>query len=420
MGTDLGVFVSIDGGASWLLENTGFANAPVESLRFTDTLPRRLFAFTHGRGAWSVSTGCPAITVAPGSLPSGTVGTAYSQTVLASGGAAPYGFGVTNGTLPTGTTLSAAGALTGTPTASGTFSFTVRATDANTCPGSQAYSVTVAPSTTTTTVTFRQDHAYRGTAFTATATVTGAGLNQSLPVTYGGNCTNVTAANGCTASATFAGNTNYAPSTGTSSITITRATPTTTAGDRVASSGAASVLLGATITAPTATVNEGTVTFTVRQGVATIGLPTPSSTVTSGAASAAFSIPRHGHRSLHHRRCLQPGVELPGGHRGRWDADADVAVPGDHGDARDPAKRRVVRQLCAGALGRRRNIALHLRPDRGHAARRPDADGRGAGEWHAHRQRDIQPHRDRYRRKWVLRRSRPMRSPSASRRRQRR
>ncbi len=204
VGTDLGVFVSVDGGASWLLENTGFANAPVESLRFTDTAPRRLFAFTHGRGAWSVGTAA----------------------------------------------------------------------------------------TTTTTVTFEAGpHVYRGTPFTATATVTGAGLNQSLPVTYGGNCTSVTAANGCTASASFAGNANYALSNGSGSITITRATPTTTAGNRTASSGAASVLLGATITSPTAAVNEGAVTFTVRQGATPIGVPTASGTVTGGAASAAFSIP---------------------------------------------------------------------------------------------------------------------------------
>ena len=52
VGTDLGVFTSIDGGASWYRENTGFANVVVEWLAINETAPHRLFAFTHGRGAW--------------------------------------------------------------------------------------------------------------------------------------------------------------------------------------------------------------------------------------------------------------------------------------------------------------------------------------------------------------------------------
>lgn len=51
VGTDLGVFVTLDGGASWMRENTGFANVIVEHLELSNG---RLFAFTHGRSAWSV------------------------------------------------------------------------------------------------------------------------------------------------------------------------------------------------------------------------------------------------------------------------------------------------------------------------------------------------------------------------------
>jgi hypothetical protein len=51
IGTDLGVFVTTDGGATWLRENTGFANTVVEHLELSNG---RLFAFTHGRSAWSV------------------------------------------------------------------------------------------------------------------------------------------------------------------------------------------------------------------------------------------------------------------------------------------------------------------------------------------------------------------------------
>ena len=56
IGTDLGVFVSTDGGARWAVENTGFANVVVESLALnTVGGVTSLYAFTHGRGAWRVA-----------------------------------------------------------------------------------------------------------------------------------------------------------------------------------------------------------------------------------------------------------------------------------------------------------------------------------------------------------------------------
>lgn len=57
IGTDLGVFVSVDGGRRWAVENAGFANVIVESLaisRGTADVPPHLHAFTYGRGAWRV------------------------------------------------------------------------------------------------------------------------------------------------------------------------------------------------------------------------------------------------------------------------------------------------------------------------------------------------------------------------------
>jgi hypothetical protein len=52
-------------------------------------------------------------------------------------------FTVTAGAPPTGLSLSSTGALTGTPSAVGTFAFTVTATDANSCPGSRPYSIAI-------------------------------------------------------------------------------------------------------------------------------------------------------------------------------------------------------------------------------------------------------------------------------------
>lgn len=72
----------------------------------------------------------PIVTLSAGPLPGGQATVAYAgATITASGGAGPYTFDLYAGALPTGLTLSGGGAISGTPTADGLFSFTVRATD---------------------------------------------------------------------------------------------------------------------------------------------------------------------------------------------------------------------------------------------------------------------------------------------------
>ena len=84
------------------------------------------------------------LTVNPSSLPAGTQGTAYNQTVSASGGTGPYTFSVASGSLPAGLTLNTStGAITGTPTGSGTSNFTIAAADSVGNVGSRAYSVPI-------------------------------------------------------------------------------------------------------------------------------------------------------------------------------------------------------------------------------------------------------------------------------------
>lgn len=69
------------------------------------------------------------------SLPAGTAGVPYSVTLMAVGGFAPYSFSVAAGSsLPAGLTLSAAGLLSGAPVSSGTFGFTMQASDAAPAP----------------------------------------------------------------------------------------------------------------------------------------------------------------------------------------------------------------------------------------------------------------------------------------------
>ena len=78
------------------------------------------------------------------SLAGGTVGTAYSATLAATGGSSPYTWTLASGTLPSGLTLSTAGAISGTPTTAATSSFTVQVKDANNLTGTKALSIVVA------------------------------------------------------------------------------------------------------------------------------------------------------------------------------------------------------------------------------------------------------------------------------------
>jgi hypothetical protein len=69
-----------------------------------------------------------ALTITTASLPGGTNGVAYNQTLAASGGVPPT-WDLSAGTLPAGLTLNATtGAITGTPSSAGTSNFTARAT----------------------------------------------------------------------------------------------------------------------------------------------------------------------------------------------------------------------------------------------------------------------------------------------------
>jgi len=80
-------------------------------------------------GALGISVAFP-LQIKTTSLPSGQVQTSYQASVAATGGITPYSWSVILGSLPPGLALSAsAGAITGTPTASGQYSFTLQAKD---------------------------------------------------------------------------------------------------------------------------------------------------------------------------------------------------------------------------------------------------------------------------------------------------
>ncbi|WP_426789037.1 putative Ig domain-containing protein [Xanthomonas campestris] len=111
------------------------------TLTVTDSTPSPA---AQASQSYTLSIAAPVIVVAPTALPAATRGTAYSQTLSASGGTAPYTYAVSAGNVPAGLTLASNGTLSGTATVEGSFNFTVTATDANTFTASQAYAVTVA------------------------------------------------------------------------------------------------------------------------------------------------------------------------------------------------------------------------------------------------------------------------------------
>ena len=77
-------------------------------------------------------------------LPTGTVGVPYSNSLPVPQPASPLKWSVSAGTLPGGIVLSpTTGQLTGTPTVAGTYGFTVKVTDANTQYSSTALAMSV-------------------------------------------------------------------------------------------------------------------------------------------------------------------------------------------------------------------------------------------------------------------------------------
>jgi sugar lactone lactonase YvrE len=139
-----------------------------------------------------ISTVQGTLTITPATLPAATVGTAYSATLTASGGTSPYTYAISAGALPGGITLTG-GVLAGTPTASGTFSFTVTATDSTPAPGTVTgtvmYTLTVNPAVvvvpTITITPATLTAATAGTAYSATLTASGGVSPYTYMVTSG-------------------------------------------------------------------------------------------------------------------------------------------------------------------------------------------------------------------------------------------
>ncbi|HJV43966.1 putative Ig domain-containing protein, partial [Caulobacter sp.] len=246
--------------------------------------------FTGSR-AFTLTIGAPTVSLGASSLTDATIGAAYSASLpTATGGTAPYSYAVTAGALPTGVSLSAGGALSGTPTAAGAFNFTVTATDSSTgtgpFTGSQAYSLTVGaptvslPATSLTSATV-------GTAYSATLNAaTGGTSPYGYAVTAGALPAGVTlgAAGALSGTPTAAGSFNF---------TVTATDSSTGTGAPFTASRAYSLSVGApTVSLPATSLTNATVgaAYSATLNAATGGTAPYGYAVTAGALPAGVSL----------------------------------------------------------------------------------------------------------------------------------
>ncbi|AGG87399.1 putative Ig domain-containing protein [Rhodanobacter denitrificans] len=263
--------------------------------------------FSATSGSLALTVNAPTISIAPASLTNPGVAAAYSQNVTASGGAAPYAYAVTAGALPPGLTVSSTGAITGTPTAAGSFNFVITATDSSTgtgpYTGSRAYGITVgAP---TLTLAPASGTTINGTAGSP-ASATFAAANGTAPYSYaivaGALPPGVTlsSAGALSGTATAAGNFNFtvratdsstgtgAPFTVSGNYTLAVAAPTITLSPGTLPAPAVGNAYSQAITASEA--SPSTFTYNVSSGLLPTGLSLgANSGVISGTPTAGGS-----------------------------------------------------------------------------------------------------------------------------------
>jgi pro-kumamolisin-like protein/MBG domain-containing protein/Big-like domain-containing protein/putative Ig domain-containing protein len=149
--TDTSAVVS--GTATETTTATGTSPAGTYPISFsTENLTATNYMFSYVNGTLTISGGPLTITTA--ALNYGVVGTAYSQTLTATGGTVPYTWQLIAGRLPLGLTLnSATGLISGTPTTAESGSIlTFQLTDSSNSPQKATASFNIVISTTPTSL----------------------------------------------------------------------------------------------------------------------------------------------------------------------------------------------------------------------------------------------------------------------------
>jgi hypothetical protein len=243
-------------------------------------------SIARATGTGTISNDDAVVTVGPASLPSATAGSAYSQTLSASGGTAPYTFTVSAGALPAGLTLSTGGVLSGTSTASGSFNFTVTAIDSGGTPisGNRAYTLTVASPTVTLPATTLAGGT-TGQAYTAAINPATGG---TAPYTYALSAGTLPA--GVTVNSATGALSGTPTMAGTFAFTLT-ATDSTAGTAGVASQSYSLSIASATLSITPSTLPDGVIGTAYNQTVAGSGGASPYSyAVSSGTLPAGLTL----------------------------------------------------------------------------------------------------------------------------------
>ena len=245
-------------------------------------------------GSFTIRIAAGAFTITNSSLPAGTVGTAYTATTLAAtGGTPPYTWSASG--LPSGLSISSAGVISGTPTAAGSFSVTVQATDSAQLTATKAYSVTVAAATAPLSITTQAPLAGGevGVAYTQAFAATGgippytwsaSGLPSGLSISSAGVISGTPAASGSFPVTVQATDSAKATATKSFTITVTALTITTAT--------LPSGTVGTSYTATTLAATGGTPPYTWSASGLPSSLSISSAGVISGtpAVAGSFSV----------------------------------------------------------------------------------------------------------------------------------
>ncbi|WP_200899266.1 putative Ig domain-containing protein, partial [Janthinobacterium sp. KBS0711] len=243
------------------------------------------------------------ISLTPATLPNATAEAAYTATLTAAGGTAPYTFSVSSGTLPAGLSLNAAtGVLSGTTNVAGSFPFSIKVTDSSTGTGApfsatNSYTLSVgAPTITVTPATLPA--ATVATAYSQQLTASG-GI---APYVYTVSSGNLPAGLTLNGSGLLSGTPTAAGSftltvqaedahqfTGTQSYTLTVASATVSLTPASLPNPTAEAAYSTTLTAAGGTAPH---TFSISSGTLPAGLTLNAATgVLSGTTNVAGSFP---------------------------------------------------------------------------------------------------------------------------------
>ena len=130
-----------------------FADGNISKYRIRATKGSETIYSNEFTVTWTDGGSTTAPTITTSTLPGGKVGTAYEQTLAATGDAT-ITWTLDSGNLPAGLTLAADGKISGTPSVANTYTFTVKATN-GAGSDTKSYTVTIAPADATTyTVSF--------------------------------------------------------------------------------------------------------------------------------------------------------------------------------------------------------------------------------------------------------------------------